>query len=459
MGVGSQLSARVKRTTLQVFLVVELCLSLLISLSPLLIYSLAGQLPYIHILIYGFALLIGAAIGFEIPLVARLNDQFDSLDKNVSSILSYDYVGSLVGGLAFAFIGLPILGLKNSAFLFGALNLAGALLVYWVFGNKLELRKKVFVGFIGFTIVLLIATFSISDQLVLYGEQSRFKDKIVHRVESKYQKLVVTKWKNHHWLYINGNLQTTTLDEHLYHEPMIHPVMSLVHQPKHILIIGGGDGFNVKELLKYPKVEQITVVDLDPEMTKLGKEYPPFVLANNNSLNHEKVTVLNQDGFVYLQNTDQFFDLIVIDLPDAKGVDLSKLYSKEFYQLASLHLRLNGYLITQSGNPYLATKAFYCIQKTMQAAGLNTLTLHNHVLSMGEWSWVIGARQLNANQMQKALLNARFTNIETKWLNQDAMRLMLSFGKPMYDTSNVEVNTINNPVLYNYQLEGNWGDY
>jgi spermidine synthase len=293
----------------------------------------------------------------------------------------------------------------------------------------------------------------------MYGEQSRFKDKIVHVVESEYQKLVVTTWLEKHWLFINGNLQMTTLDEYLYHEPMIHPVMSLLEDPKNILIIGGGDGFNAKELLKYEAIETIELVDLDPEMTKLGAAFAPFVRANQGSLSHHKLTVLNEDGFVFLQESNSFYDLIVIDLPDAKGVDLSKLYSKEFYQMIKLHLRPNGYMVTQSGNPYLATRAFECIKKTMQNVGFNIAPIHNHVLSMGEWSWVIGSKDLTSTQLKSRLEQGTYSDIETRWLNQESVKMMLNFGKPLEDTAGVEVNTINNPVLYQYQLNGNWGHY
>tara|TARA_B100000795_G_scaffold201384_1_gene155166 strand:+ start:61573 stop:63105 length:1533 start_codon:yes stop_codon:yes gene_type:complete len=459
MGVGSRLSSRVEKDLLSIFLSIEIGLSLLICLSPLFIYGLAGFTQYIHIFIYTLAALVGCAIGFEIPLVIRLNEGYEGLNKNISSIMSYDYVGSLVGGLAFAFIGLPFLGIKNSAFLFGMFNLLAALTVVIVFWEKLK-AIKLRVGLsMGLAFFILSISFIKSDSIKMYGEQSRFKDKIVHVVESKYQKLVVTKWLQEHWLYINGNLQMTTLDEYLYHEPMIHPVMSLVEDPKNILIIGGGDGFNAKELLKYEAIETIDLVDLDPEMTKLGAAFPSFVKANLGSLSHPKLTVLNEDGFVFLQESNSFYDLIVIDLPDAKGVDLSKLYSKEFYQMIRLHLRSNGYMVTQSGNPYLATRAFECIKKTMQNVGFNIAPIHNHVLSMGEWSWVIGAKDITSVQLKIRLEQGTYGDIETRWLNQESVKMMLNFGKPLEDTAGVQVNTINNPVLYQYQLNGNWGHY
>ncbi len=459
MGVGSRLSAQVEKNLLHVFLSVEIALSLMICMAPLLIYGLAGQTQYIHLLIYGCSAAVGCAIGFEIPLVTRLNEPFEKLSNNISSIMSYDYIGSLIGGLAFAFFALPVLGIKNAAFVFGAFNLLAAFAVVFVFWEQIVAIRLKFFAIVLVVLGLLSFGFIQSDNIKLYGEQSRFKDKIVHLVESKYQKLVVTTWLNEHWLYINGNLQMTTLDEHLYHEPMIHPVMTLVEHPKQVLVIGGGDGFNVKEILKYPNVDAITLVDLDPEMTNLGAKYTPFVEANGGSLKNEKVSVINADGFTFLQQYEQLFDLIVVDLPDAKGVDLNKLYTQEFYQMVRLHLRPNGAMVTQSGNPYLATRAFECIKKTMRIAGFQVLPLHNHVLSMGEWSWVIGTKKGSEKELRSFLLKQDFESIETKWINQEALHMLLNFGKPLRDTSSVEVNTLNNPVLYQYQLNGDWENY
>ena len=459
MGIGSQLSRYIKGNVLQTFLLIEFGLSVLICISPLVVYSIAGYTQYIHIVVYGLSALIGLCIGFEIPLVTRLNEEFEDINTNVSSVLSWDYVGSLVGGLAFAFWGLPHLGIKNTAFLFGLLNFLAAtllLLSYW----KEQKQNKSWILGIGVLVVFILGFgFLKSDQIMLYGEQNRYKDKIVFVKESKYQKIVITTWLDSYWLYINGNLQLSTIDEFLYHEPMIHPIMQISKERKDILIIGGGDGFNVKELLKYDDVESITIVDLDPEMTSIGKGYLPVVLANDSSLHNARVRVLNEDGFVYVQNTKDFYDVIIVDLPDAKGVDLNKLYTREFYAMAHLHLRPNGHIITQAGSPYYATRAYECINKTMKSSGFETLKLHNQIPSMGEWGWILGSKRFTVEEMTHLLHDPDFPKVNTRWLNLESVDMMLSFGKPLADTSEIKINTINDPVLYRYQLNANWDLY
>ena len=459
MGIGSQVSRNVKSRLLITFIAVEFTLSLLISFSPLLVYSLAAKSEFIHILIYGLALLVGFCIGFEIPLATRLNEINETLDKNISNILSWDYIGSLIGGLLFAFWGLPHLGITNTAFVFGSLNFIVAVLLFW-FYRKEFLRERFWVTISTVAMVLILGFgYANSEQIILFGEQSRYKDKIIFHKQSKYQKIVVTQWKDHYWLFINGNQQLSTLDEFLYHEPMVHPIMALSKEHKDILVIGGGDGFNVKELLKYKDVNAITLVDLDPAITDLGREFKGLLQYNDSSLHHPKVKILNEDGFTFLENCESFYDVIIIDLPDAKSIEVNKLYTKEFYNMAHHVLRPNGHIITQAGSPYYATKGFHCINKTMESAGFKTLQLHNQVLTLGEWGWIIGSKRNNKDNMIQIMKKASYDDLNNKWLNKESINLITSFGKPLFDTSNVEINTINSPVLYKYYLEGNWDLY
>ncbi|PKV48027.1 spermidine synthase [Aquimarina sp. MAR_2010_214] len=459
MGIGSRMSRLVTKRLLLAFLFIEFSLSILISFSPLLVYVFAAKTEFINIIIYGLALSVGFCIGFEIPLATRLNETHESLNKNISNIMSWDYIGSLIGGLLFAFWGLPELGITNTAFVFGTLNFIVAILLFWNYRSMLITEKK----WINISIFLLAVILSIgfvsSEEIILYGEQSRYKDKIVYQEQSKYQHITVTQWKEHYWLYINGNQQLSTFDEFLYHEPMVHPIMALTPEHKNILIIGGGDGFNVKELLKYEEVSTITLVDLDPAMTKLGKEFEGIVKYNESALQNPKVTIVNDDGFTFLKENETYYDIIIVDLPDAKTIEINKLYSLEFYRLAHHALRPNGHIITQAGSPYYATKAFYCIDKTMKTAGFTNLQMHNQVLTLGEWGWILGSKKHTKEQMIKRLKQASYKNLNNKWLNKEAIDLITSFGKPLTDTSQVEINTINSPMLYKYYLNGNWDMY
>ena len=459
MGVGSRISRVVRKHVLLTFLCIEFTLSVLISFSPLLVYILAAQTEFVFLIIYGLALAVGFCIGFEIPLATRLNEAYESLNQNISNIMAWDYIGSLIGGLLFAFWGLPILGITNTAFVFGGLNFAVALLLFLSYRNTLTKEKK-WIYFATLILGLGLGVgYATSDAIVLYSEQARYKDKIVFQQQTKHQQITVTQWKEHFWLYINGNLQLSTFDEYLYHEPMVHPIMALTPEHKDILIIGGGDGFNVREILKYPNVASITLVDLDPAMTNLAKDFQGLVAYNDAALHHPKVRIVHEDGFNYLEEQQKFYDLIIVDLPDAKDIAINKLYSYEFYTLAYRYLRPHGHLITQAGSPYYATKAFYCIDKTMKAAGFKNLPLHNQVLTLGEWGWILGSKSMTNKQMKMRLKKASFDTIDTRWFTSESIDLITSFGKPLKDTLGIEMNTINSPNLYKYYLNGNWDMY
>ncbi len=462
MGVGARMSKMIQNNLLQSFIYTELVLSLLVSFAALITYISSAYTIYVGAIIYGLSIGVGLLIGMEIPLVIRLNEGFDSLRVNISSVLEKDYYGSLVGGIFFAFVGLPIIGLTYTPFILGGINLLVAMYLFfvlWEIQSK-KSRARILTG-AGIISLLIVTGVFAATPIITFGEQIRYKDKVVFEKQTKYQKIVLTQWKNDYWLYINGNQQLCTYDEVMYHEPIVHPIMNLSKSPQNILILGGGDGCAVREILKYDQVNSIELIDIDEEMTTIGKEHPIFVALNDNALNHPKVTIRNMDAYKFLEDTKQFYDIIIIDLPDPRSVELNRLYSFEFYKLCSRQLRENGLLITQAGSPYYAAEAYHCIDKTLSNAGFNTLKLHNQILTMGEWGWVLAAKSIEKKDLLHQALDLKFEHVNTRWINNNAMSLMTSFGKSFFvtDTSRIQVNKIHDPVLYRYYLKGSWDLY
>lgn len=477
MGLGSRLSQFFKKHLIELFIGCELILSLLVSFCSLLTYGIASVSEWIGIVIYTLSILIGLLIGFEIPLVTRINENYEELRFNISSVMEKDYYGSLLGGVFFAFIGLPFIGLTYTPFILGIVNfLVGVLVLFTLkplfVGNWQSTLKIISLAVLGIIIFGLVG----AEPVVMYGEQKRYKDKIVFEEQSRYQKIVMTQYKDDYWLYLNSHLQFSTFDEWLYHEPLVHPVMQLATQADKkiekeykaegkidVLILGGGDGCAAREVLKYDNINSITLVDLDPAMTELGKENLILTKVNQNSLNNERVKIYNNDAFNFLADSMVFYDVMIVDFPDPKTIEVNRLYTLEFYQLCYQHLRPKGIMITQAGSPYYAAKAFDCIDKTMQAAGFETLPMHNQVLTMGEWGWVVGSKALKSEELKTAMQSLQIKNIDTKWLNHDAMLQITSFGKQWKvneeQLNELEVNTIHNPVLYRYYHEGSWYVY
>lgn len=462
MGLGSRVSKYISANLLQTFVYIEFVLSLLTGFVSEITYITSAFVGYTGFFIYTLSVAVGLLIGMEIPLVIRLNDEFEDLKINVSSVMEKDYYGSLVGGVFFAFIGLPYFGLTYTPFILGTINFLVALMVVGLLWSAMSKGMRMRLSVMSSLIVLLFLGGTLfAENVISYGEKERYRDKVVFSAQSKYQRVVITKSKEDFWLFINGNQQLSTVDEYMYHEPLVHPVMGMLKTPKDILVLGGGDGGAVREILKYPTVDKITLVDLDPLMTDLGQTNAMLVEMNQNALNHEKVTIKNMDGFNFLADTKEYYDAIIIDLPDPKSVELGRLYSYEFYKICYKKLRPNGVIITQAGSPYYAKRAFDCIDKTLMAAGFTTLPLHNQVVTLGEWGWVMGAKDIDKAQLKTIVQNINLDNIPTVWLNNEAMPLITSFGKQVFkfEEDSVEVNKIHNPVLYKYYLNGRWDIY
>ncbi|WP_237276755.1 polyamine aminopropyltransferase [Tenacibaculum ovolyticum] len=457
MGLGSRFSKWFTKQVIVYFIITELILSVLVSFSALISYVVYGITDISWLVIYILSICIGLLIGLEIPFATRINDEFEELRLNISNILEKDYFGSLIGGLFFAFVGLPYLGLTYTPFVLGLLNLGVSYYLFKVLKEYISVAaiKKLQVSYI-LVLILIIAGLYFAEPIVRFGEQVKYKDKIVYSQQTKYQKIVVTKWKEWYSLYINGNQQLSSFDEFMYHEPMVHLPMKLTGTHENILILGGGDGCLAREVFKYKDVKKVTLVDLDQNMIDLGKDYSVFKELNKNAMNNPKLTTITRDAFNFLEETNERYDIIFIDLPDPNNVDLNKLYTKEFYKLCKLKLKENGVFITQAGSPYYATKAFYCIDKTLKASGFKTIPMHNQVLTLGEWGWVMATKK---NVNLDRIKSVEFSSLNLKWLTNKAVPHLLSFGKPLVDTTGIKVNTIFSPKLYTYYRQGNWDLY
>ena len=463
MGLGSRFSKYVEGDLLKTFIYIEFFLSILTAFSSLSVYAMASKTSFTGPLIYSLSISIGILIGLEIPLVVRLNERFESLKVNIASILQQDYFGSLLGGLFFAYYGLPVLGLTYTPFLLGGINFLVALALFLILRPQLNAKASVSIILLALVVSgSLAGGVTQANEIILFGEQKRYKDKVIYSEQSRYQKIVITEWKGDYWLFLNHHQQISSRDEILYHEPMVHPAMQICPHPASVLILGGGDGCAAREVLKYPEVERITLVDLDPAVTQLAMTHPALVKINQNSLLNQKVEVLNEDGYRFLEETKDHFDVILIDLPDPRTIELCRLYSQEFYTLASRHLRPHGVLVTQAASPYFATQAFLCIGKTMEAAGFTVASLHNQVMTLGEWGWQMGILHGTDSTFKDKLQSLTFPRIPTTWIDQEAMKLMTSFGKKSFfldSKDTIKVNRIHDPVLFKYYLKGVWDLY
>jgi len=462
MGLGSRQSKFTsEKSILDVFILTELLLSLLVALSAMLAYFLTAYIEQAELVIYPTAFIIGFLIGMELPLATRLNDQFEELHVNISSVMEKDYFGALFGGIFFAFFALPYLGLTYTPVALGSLNFLIAAVLFSQFRDSVRFKRTLFFGSL-LSAIFLGSLFFLAKPISIFGEQQRYQDRIIYEEQTIYQKIIITEWRGYYWLYLNHHEQFSSYDEEHYHEPLVHPAMKAAGSRKNVLIFGGGDGLALREILKYPDVERVTLVDIDPRMTELARMHPVLSELNQGSLESEKVTVVNQDAHSFLVKSASLYDVIFIDLPDPKNVDLARLYSKEFYHLVKKHLSKGGAMVTQATSPVFARKAFLSIQKSVQAVGLSAIGYHNQVPTMGEWGWVLGLNQdsLSCEKIKQELSTLSFEDIPTRFLNHDAMLSMLNFGKTTYrDFHSIVPTDETNFSVFHYYREYGWEIY
>ncbi len=461
MGLGSRLSSMVRDHILDAFIWVEFALSLLCASSAALAYGLAGQTNNMSLVIYATSIGVGLLIGMEIPLVTRLNEAYEELRVNISAVMEKDYFGALFGGLFFAFFALPYLGLTYTPIALGAINFIIASFLLFRFFHLMR-RKKGLALACAFCAVYLVTLTVFAQPVIRYGEQAKYKDKVILSHQTPYQKIVMTKWKQYYWLFLNGQEQFSTYDEERYHEPLVHPALRLTADRSSVLILGGGDGLALREALKYPDVKSVTLVDMDAGMTELAKTFPILVDINRASFHDSRVKVINRDASSFIRDDEGFYGAIIIDMPDPDTIDLTHVYSLNFYRAVKRRLIRGGIAVTQASSPFFAKQAFLCVVKTMRAAGFSVLPYHNSIPTMGEWGWSLGAVGISEETLQQRVQAADFSGVETKFIDRDAMISMTHFGKGVLEPELLEAITINtemSPTLFTYYLKGNWGAY
>ena len=401
MGVGSWLSRHIERNLVAHFLRIELLVGLFGGLMPAALFVANSLLPAwatgpFRVLLYAMVLLIGVLVGLEIPLVMRiLKRQFSqryALKDLVSEVLTFDYLGALAVSLAFPLLLVPHLGVVRTGVLFGLLNVAVAVWACLLFRHELRAWKAHVAACVAVGLVLAVAMVGAAP-LTTWAEDRFYGEGVVLRQQTPYQRIVVSGGHGGVRLFLNGNLQFAARDEYRYHEALVHPAMAAHGAPRRVLVLGGGDGMAVREVLKYPSIEQVTLVELDPAMTTLFSQDPRLVALNQGALRSPKVSVVNADAFTWLAQHEGHYDVIVVDFPDPSNHAIGKLYTTTFYALLDQHLAASGLAVVQTTSPLIARQSFWTVVQTLEAVGLQTSPYHAHVPSFGEWGFVLAHRR------------------------------------------------------------------
>ena len=360
-------------------------------------------------------------------------------------MLTFDYLGALAVSVLFPLVLAPHLGMMRTALLFGLLNVAVAFWALHLFGAQLPGRHLLRIQ-AGGAMALLAAGFVGAGQLTDLAEQHVYADEIIHAESTPYQRIVVTRWRDDLRLFLNGNLQFSSHDEYRYHEALVHPGLSSLPGARRVLVLGGGDGLAVREILKYPKIESVTLVDLDAAMTRLFATAPALVALNRGALSDPRVQVINADAAQWLEGDRAHYDFIVVDFPDPNNFALGKLYTAAFYRLLEKRLSAHGRLVVQATSPFYARQSFWCVVATLEEVGLKTAPYHAMVPSFGEWGYILAGR----GEFAPATVDPEKTRFLTPETLADLFRFPADMGRVP-----VEVNRLNNQVLVRY-FEQEW---
>ncbi len=448
MGIGSYGSQWVTRGLLRVFLLTEIALGTVGGLSAWVLFAAHATVgPWYYLALFGLLVLIGGLTGLELPLLTRLLNPYGALRTVIAQALSFDYIGALLGSIAFPLLLLPALGTARTAFLIGLLNLGVAAYNVWVFRRRLR-APLLPLALCGALSLLLIAGLALSERASSWFERRLYEDEIIYTKQTPYQLIVLTRWRDDLRLFLDGNLQFSSADEYRYHEALVHPAMALARSREEVLVLGGGDGLGVREALKHPGVRRVTLVDIDPAMTRLGRTYPALAKLNRGALGDERVRLVHEDAYKFLERGDggTLYGVIIADLPDPNNEALAKLYSREFYRLARRRLARGGVFVTQATSPFFARDAFWCVSRTLRDAGWKTTPYHAYVPSFGDWGFLLAAPDRVPG------LTATIS-VPTRFLASKSLSALASFDADIAEVP-VRSSSLDHPRILTYYEKG-----
>jgi spermidine synthase len=446
MGIGSWVSKYFEKNIIYWFIQLEILVGIVGGTSSTILFLVFESVASFRIILYSLVGLTGILVGLEIPLLMRiLKDRYEFKDL-VSRVFTFDYIGALLASLVFPLLLIPYLGLVKTSYLVGILNVSVALIVCVNFKKEVKaatyLQTSAIISIIG-----LLIGFVYANNITSYAESLTYADTIIYSKSTPYQRIILTKKGKVLRLFLNGNLQFSSDDEYRYHEALVHPGLQALPHAKDVLIMGGGDGLAVREILRYPQIKSVTLVDLDKGMTALFKSNSMLLNLNKRSLLSPKVTVINADAFTWIRAQKRKFDFVVVDFPDPSNYSVGKLYTNAFYKLAKGVLSETGIMVVQSTSPYVAPKSFWTVDKTLRSVGLHTIPYHNYVPSFGEWGYIMATQGQPYVKPKHFLPGMKFVSPES--LNQ-----MFYFPPDMAKVE-TEVNKLNNQALVKY-FEDEW---
>ncbi|MDO9409437.1 polyamine aminopropyltransferase [Patulibacter sp.] len=476
LGLGALAAKPLLKRPLPAFVAIEVGVAVAGGFSVLACYAAFAYAGVYTPAVVVASLLVGGLVGAELPILMELLQRIrkQAAARALADLTAADYVGALVGGLAFPFVLLPLFGQMRGALAAGLVNLVcAALIVFVVFRGDLSRRLRV-----GSAAVLLVGALAVVLGLAYAGRfevsarQQLYDDPIVVSERTPYQEIDLTESLTVRGtpdvrLYLNGDLQLSSRDEYRYHEALVHPVLAATSAAARgrglrVLVLGGGDGMAVREVLRRRDVASVHLVDLDPAMTRLARTDPRLRSLNRGSLDDRRVRVTNTDAFNWVRDheqdaTDDRYDAVIVDFPDPDDQGLARLYSAELYGMVRTRvLAPGGVAVVQSGSPYFAPDAFWSVGRTLQLGGWRARPYHVDVPTFGDWGfWLAGPA--DGSRPAPALTVGNPAVPGLRFLDEATLRAAATFPADR-GPRDVRPTTLNRPAILDYTRRG-WADY
>jgi spermidine synthase len=462
MGLGAATGSRLAARPVTGFVRIEIALALLGAGAAPGLYWTWARLDAFWGPLLAVTLIIGACIGAEMPLLAAMNDRLadQAPARVVADYTAADYFGALIGAVTFAFCVRPLFGLVAGTVAVAAVNVVAAAAVAVIVPEPGRWpARTIGAGAAGLVILAVVA-----EPVVADGRQHLFRDPIIASDDTGIQDLTVTSRVHPGGvidtrLFLDGDLQLSSVDEYRYHEALVHPAVSGADGggAGEVLILGGGDCLAAREVLRHQEVEAVTMIELDPRVVGMMRSVPELLALTGGACDDERLTIVTDDAFAWVDRRAgdpdrRHYDAVIIDFPDPDAPALGRLYSVELYgRMASL-LRPDGLMVVQCGSPFFAPEAYWTCAATLEAAGWTTLPYHVDVPSFGDWGFHLAARGREVEVELEPLPDARF-------LDPDVFAAAQVFPP---DTSranfDVEPSTILDPTIV-AAAQGAWIGY
>jgi spermidine synthase len=421
--------------------------------------------------VFGFVL--GVLIGMEIPLIARVREDVygKHLENNVGTIYGADYIGAGIGALVWIYFMLST-EITKAAVWTAFLNVIAGTIFLWRYWDRIIRPGALLAVHIALFALLII----ISDggsRWMTHMASVLYTDQVTYQTQTRFQHITFTE--RHYTgvgqvrdMYLNGRLQFSSLDEQIYHGMLVYPALTAAARTDHVLVIGGGDGLAVRDILQFNPTS-VQVIDLDAQLVSLFSERyaiekdehtqrirTEMMALNEAAFDDPRVTVIFGDAFI---ETDRLlerrarFDAIIIDLPDPSHPDLNRLYSDHFYARLRKLLMGDGVIAVQSTSPFHAREAFISVGKTLSAAGFTHVEQYRqNVPSFGEWGWSIATVHGAAPSVRIARRSQPV--LPHTYVSKEIM--LGAFAMPNYlyhDRDDIRVNYLGSGAIYRYHTQ------